>query len=95
MDILAIILSSFMLIVSVVMFIASCESPLSMKSRIDTHNRNVVRKYNYNSDIAAMWIRSKDFLKSKNGGEHPCDSVDDIELIDYIGIYNQKVIQER
>ena len=40
-----------------------------MKSRIDTHNRNVVRKYNYNSDIAAMWIRSKDFLKSKNGGD--------------------------
>ncbi len=85
----------FALIAPIFMILVTYRADANISKRIKIHNKGVLLRYNQSSDLDEMWLRAKEFLKSTNGGEHPCDFVDEIRFIDYKDIYNQKDIQER
>lgn len=95
MNIFAVILFGIMTFFPIMMLITNRKNDLSMGQRIDEHNQEAIMSYNYSSDMDVMWLKPDDFLKSKNGGNHPCDFTDKITMVDYKGTFNQKDIQER
>ena len=95
MNILTVLLFAIMVFFPIIMLISDRKKDLDIRPRIETHNQGVILSYNYSSDMDIMWLKPNNFLKSKNGGNHPCDFTDEIKLIDYKGTYNQKDIQGR
>lgn len=85
----------FVLVTPVIMILVTYRADVNISKKIKLHNKKVILSYNQSSDLDEMWLKSKKFLESTNGGEHPCDFVDEIKFVDYRDTYNQQDIQER
>lgn len=95
MNILILIGFVFVLVSPFIMIFVTNRADANISKKIEAHNKKVILSYNQSSDLDEMWLKPKEFLKSKNGGEHPCEFIDKLKLVDYREIYNQQDFQER
>ena len=67
----------------IVLYLRNKNSDKKFMQGVENHNKNVVFKYRKSENVLDNIIKSKDFLRMKNAGNHPCAEKEAIEVVDY------------